>query len=118
MQLPALCPKVERWLMADIDAADAPFESLAEAASKFPDTPVDDEQLGAAMLYSSGTTGQPKGILRPLPDAHPSAAMPVMQFVQMMFHFREARPTCRPRRSTTLRRRRACRARCASAAPR
>jgi long-chain acyl-CoA synthetase len=89
MQLPALCPNVERWLMADVDSADAPFESLSAAMSEFPDTPIDDEQLGAAMLYSSGTTGQPKGILRPLPEVHPNAALPVMQFVQTMFRFRE-----------------------------
>ncbi len=41
------------------------------------------------MFYSSGTTGQPKGILRPLPDVHPGDAMPVMQFVRNMFRFRE-----------------------------
>ena len=52
-----------------------------EATAGFPATPVDDEQLGAAMLYSSGTTGRPKGILRPLPEVHPSEALPVMQFV-------------------------------------
>ena len=34
MQLPALCPNVERWLMADIDGADAPFESLSAAATR------------------------------------------------------------------------------------
>ncbi len=88
MQLPALCPNVERWLMADVDSADAPFESLSQAMAEFPADPIDDEQLGAAMLYSSGTTGQPKGILRPLPEAHPDAAMAVMQFVQAMFRFR------------------------------
>ena len=32
-----------------------------------PATPVTDEGMGTAMLYSSGTTGRPKGILRPLP---------------------------------------------------
>jgi long-chain acyl-CoA synthetase len=88
MQLPALCPNVERWLMADIDSGDAPFESLSAARTEFPTDPIDNEQLGAAMLYSSGTTGQPKGILRALPDVHPDAAMAVMQFVQAMFRFR------------------------------
>src|SRR4029079_4108902 len=42
-----------------------------------------------AMLYSSGTTGQPKGILRPLADMAPAEAMPVMTFVKVMFGFRE-----------------------------
>ena len=88
MQLPDLCPNVERWLMADVDTADAPFESRSAAMAEFPTTPIDDEQLGA-MLYSSGTTGQPKGILRPLPDVAPGAALPIMGFVQLMFRFRE-----------------------------
>ena len=53
-------------------------------------TPIADEQLGAAMLYSSGTTGRPKGILRPLPDVHPAEALPVMEFiVEHMFRMRE-----------------------------
>ena len=43
--------------------------NLDEAAAAFPATPIADESLGTAMLYSSGTTGRPKGILRPLPDA-------------------------------------------------
>ena len=118
MQLPALCPNVERWLMADVDSADAPFESLSAAMAEFPAEPIDDEQLGAAMLYSSGTTGQPKGILRPLPDVPPEAAMAVMQFVQAMFRFRVGQTYLSPRRSTTPRRRRASRARCDSAARR
>ena len=36
MQLPALCPNVERWLMADVDSADAPFESLSAADGRVP----------------------------------------------------------------------------------
>ena len=38
-------------------------ESLAEAVAPMPGTPVPDEAEGYYMLYSSGTTGQPKGIL-------------------------------------------------------
>jgi long-chain acyl-CoA synthetase len=38
-------------------------ESLEEAAAPLPDTPLADEAEGYYMLYSSGTTGQPKGIL-------------------------------------------------------
>jgi long-chain acyl-CoA synthetase len=54
-----------------------------------PTDPIADEQLGAAMLYSSGTTGRPKGILRALPEVPPETALPVMEFVKAMFGFRE-----------------------------
>src|SRR4051794_37877566 len=85
--LPPLCPNVRRFLMVDgtVDG----WESYEDAVAGYPDTPVDDERLGAAMLYSSGTTGQPKGILRPMPDQAPSQPLAVMDFVKGMFGFRE-----------------------------
>src|SRR3954453_23767828 len=89
IQLPALCPNVDRWIMVDVDAEDGPFESYEPTVAKYPATPVDDERLGAAMLYSSGTTGQPKGILRPLPDARPSDPLPVMEFAKFLLGLRE-----------------------------
>ena len=85
----ASTPKVETFLCLDADREIGPFRPYEEAVSGFPATPIDDEQLGAAMLYSSGTTGRPKGILRPLPDVHPNEALPVMQFVRAMFRMRE-----------------------------
>src|SRR5207302_1179140 len=88
-QLPAQCPNVKRWLMVDTNAPPEPFEAYSAAVAAYPATPVDDEQLGAAMLYSSGTTGQPKGILRPLPELHPAEPLPVMEFVKLMYRFRE-----------------------------
>ena len=60
-----------------------------DALAAHADTPVDDERLGAAMLYSSGTTGRPKGILRPLPDARPSDPLPVMEFAKFLLGLRE-----------------------------
>tara|TARA_R110002110_G_scaffold406421_1_gene626441 strand:- start:269209 stop:270732 length:1524 start_codon:yes stop_codon:yes gene_type:complete len=41
------------------------FESWEEAVDAQPDTPIDDQANGVPMLYSSGTTGQPKGIFIP-----------------------------------------------------
>src|SRR5579884_4318989 len=65
-------PGLERLLMVGSpDEGDGPFESYERAVAEFPVDPVDDEQQGAAMLYSSGTTGRPKGIWRPLPDMKP-----------------------------------------------
>ena len=40
----------------------AGFESLNEQLAGLPETPIEDEFLGAPMLYSSGTTGKPKGV--------------------------------------------------------
>ena len=44
------------------------YESYAEATRAQPSEPLADEPAGAFMLYSSGTTGQPKGIKPALPD--------------------------------------------------
>jgi long-chain acyl-CoA synthetase len=91
-ELPALCPAVERWLIVDVPVGEnlpEGFERYEDAVGALPSDPVEDEQLGAAMLYSSGTTGQPKGILRPLPDIHPASPLPIMEFAKVLYHFRE-----------------------------
>jgi len=84
----AQCPQLERLLMTGPGELPAGWESYEAAVADCPADPVPDESLGAAMLYSSGTTGQPKGILRELPEIAPSDPLPVMQFVSAMFGFR------------------------------
>jgi long-chain acyl-CoA synthetase len=61
-----LIPNCQIRLMVDgtIDGWDA-YES---AIAPMPATPVEPQWMGDSMLYSSGTTGRPKGILRPLPE--------------------------------------------------
>ena len=44
------------------------YGSLEEALAPLPKTPIADERAGVDMLYSSGTTGRPKGVRIPLPE--------------------------------------------------
>ena len=41
------------------------------------------------MLYSSGTTGRPKGILRPLPEQPPLQQPAMFDFLQNLWQYRE-----------------------------
>lgn len=64
--LPEQCPQVARWIMTD--NAVAGYELYQDALAAHPAEPLRQQPAGALMLYSSGTTGRPKGILRPLPE--------------------------------------------------
>ena len=88
-QLPAMCPNVERWLIADTDDPPPGYESLDDAVAGYPSHPVDDERVGAAMLYSSGTTGRPKGILRPIPDQPAEVPLALIEGLKLLWGFRE-----------------------------
>ena len=74
-------PNCRTWLMAD-GAIDG-FMDLDEALAEHPTAPLAEEPAGAFRLYSSGTTGRPKGILRPLPSGsikdEPAAAAGLQQ---------------------------------------
>ncbi len=84
----ASCPKVKMALLVDA-AGDDRFVDYRAAISGFPTTPIEDEALGTSMLYSSGTTGRPKGILRPLPEATPDYNIPLFRFLADLWQYRE-----------------------------
>jgi long-chain acyl-CoA synthetase len=60
----ALAPRIPGVKLFMVDGAVAPYASFEEARAGFPTTPIADEGSGGAMLYSSGTTGRPKGVKR------------------------------------------------------
>ena len=63
-ELPARAPDCTRRLMVG-DVIDG-FDSYEAALADYPAEPLPERTRGDIMLYSSGTTGRPKGILRPL----------------------------------------------------
>jgi long-chain acyl-CoA synthetase len=83
------CPKVELCIVVDGPGESERIVGLQEATKGLPDTPIPDECVGTSMLYSSGTTGRPKGILRPLPVQPPTQQLPIYDFLKKLWRYRE-----------------------------
>ncbi len=64
--LPGFAPNCHTWLM--VDGVEDGYDAYEAAVAEYPSDNLADEPSGSFMLYSSGTTGRPKGISRPLPD--------------------------------------------------
>ena len=91
LEAAADCPKVTMVLIVDEpgDSGDDRVHDFATAVADMPTDPIDDERLGTPMLYSSGTTGRPKGIVRPLPDQPPHEVLPLFTFLIGLWQYRE-----------------------------
>jgi long-chain acyl-CoA synthetase len=85
----AQSPGIEVCLVVDGPGDGARVRNLQDALAGLPETPIEGERLGTAMLYSSGTTGRPKGIVRPLPDVGPSDKLPIFDFLTDLWNYRE-----------------------------
>ncbi len=84
-QIPAMCSNVKAAYSVGggIDG----FEPYEEARDAQPAERIADESNGADMLYSSGTTGRPKGIKVALPEGPLDEAPALIMLVQALYGF-------------------------------
>ena len=85
----AHCARVKLTVIVDGPGDGADVRNFDEAIASYPTTPIPDEWLGTPMLYSSGTTGRPKGIIRPLPEQPPSQPLPLHEFLIKLWRYRD-----------------------------
>jgi long-chain acyl-CoA synthetase len=84
-ELSAGTPGVQVRLM--IDGTAPGYESYEDAVAAQPTTPIANESEGNDMLYSSGTTGRPKGVRLPLPEGDMGQPSGVTVLGQMLYGF-------------------------------
>ncbi|MFY8209720.1 MAG: AMP-binding protein, partial [Caulobacter sp.] len=70
-----------------VGGAHGPYADLVAARDSQPTTPIADESAGADMLYSSGTTGRPKGVKPALSDGPIDAPNALQMMAQGLFGF-------------------------------
>jgi long-chain acyl-CoA synthetase len=87
LQVAPLLPGVKLWM---VDGTAGPYASFEDARAAFPTTPIADEGAGGPMLYSSGTTGRPKGVKRQIDGDGPiDAANGLMMLGRMLYGWDE-----------------------------
>jgi long-chain acyl-CoA synthetase len=91
-----ICPNVEHWYVIDVEDPPAPFIGYQKARNSSSPQPISPERLGSAMMYSSGTTGRPKGILRPLPGVAPADSDAAVRMGRGLMKFRRGMTTLIP----------------------
>jgi len=82
-----LAPKISDLKLYSLDEAWGAYDSFEAARAKMPETPIADEAPGLDMLYSSGTTGRPKGIKIELKDEPIDATNSLVQLAAGLFGF-------------------------------
>jgi long-chain acyl-CoA synthetase len=88
-ELPALCEAVEHWVMVEAPDGADPYVDYDALVRDQPTDHVPNQRTGRPLPYSSGTTGQPKGILRALPGTDPAEPVPIVKSAQLAYRFRE-----------------------------
>jgi len=83
------CPAIIKCLVIGADGDGDRIINFETAVAAYPATPIEDERLGTSMLYSSGTTGKPKGIIRPLEHQPPGEPLPLYTFLSDLWQYRE-----------------------------
>jgi acyl-CoA synthetase (AMP-forming)/AMP-acid ligase II len=84
-ELPALLSHAPTLLR--LGGSDARYGSWEDRAAAQPPTRIADEVAGSSMIYSSGTTGRPKGVRTTLRDEPINALNPVLLHLQKLVGF-------------------------------
>jgi len=80
-------PAIEHFYM--VDGVVPGFEAWEEAIDAHPQEPIADQANGVPMLYSSGTTGKPKGVFIPPASDDYDADHPLAGTLGLVFGFAE-----------------------------
>jgi acyl-CoA synthetase (AMP-forming)/AMP-acid ligase II len=81
----ALAKSLEGVKLFAVDGALPGYERWEEAVRAMPATPIADETPGADMLYSSGTTGRPKGVKGALSGGKLEDPNPLLGLTQILY---------------------------------
>src|SRR3569832_2497536 len=78
-------PLVPGGKLLSVGGAMPGYASYEDESGKMPAERIADETSGAAMLYSSGTTGRPKGVRQPLSGQPIDAPTTIAGFLTMLY---------------------------------